>query len=445
MAAKVRPPLPDGPFLVVGMARSGTAVAAMLAGRGEAVIGCDAGRPEVDERLAAAGVEVSLETDGTELLDSVATVVKSPGVPADAPVITAARELGKEVVGELELAWRCALGRFTAITGTNGKTTVTEWIGHAFGTAGRDTIVAGNVGTPLSSAVEEIGETTEVVCECSSFQLEDSIAFSPEAGILLNVSEDHLDRHATLDAYRTAKLRIFANQTTGDLAIWDAADELIEPEMIGGEGTRAPYGPGCAIDADGASLLVEGEPLIELAELPMPGEHNVRNAMAVTAACLAAGLDRAQTATGLRGFPGIRHRLERVGDLDGVLFVNDSKATNVAAAAAAMRSFDRPVRVILGGSLKGGGFAGLRAPVAERCVAAYLTGEAADAIAADLEGAGPQLVRASGFDDAVSRAAGDAREGEVVLLAPACASFDEFQSYEERGDRFALLVREGGR
>lgn len=442
MAAKVRPPLPDGPFLVVGLARSGTAVARMLAGRSETVIGCDSGSPAGATALAEAGIEVHTETDGVGLLDRVATVVKSPGVPDGAAVVAAARERGLPVLGELEIAWRCAAGRFTAITGTNGKTTVTEWVGHALGASGRPTVVAGNVGTPLAGALTGLDDGTEVVCECSSFQLEDTEAFAPETAILLNLSPDHLDRHGTIDSYRAAKLRIFANQQPGDVAIWDSAEELIDPEAIGGEGRHEPYGAGGRIDSDDVSLLVEGKPLLDLAALPLPGEHNVRNAMAVTAALLAAGLDHDETVAGLTGFPGVRHRLERVGERDGVLFVNDSKATNVSAAAAALRSFDRPIRVILGGSLKGAGFGPLRAPVSERCVAAYLTGEAASEIAVDLDGISTPLVRVDDFEDAVSRAVADAVAGEVVLLAPACASFDEFTSYEERGERFTELVGE---
>ena len=210
----MRPPLPPGPYLVVGLARSGAAAALMLRDHGE-VIGVDSGEPEP----APEGVEVHTRSDGVELLDRARTVVKSPGVPQEAPVVAAARERGIEVTGELELAWRLLPNRFAAVTGTNGKTTTTELLGAIAREAGLEVAVAGNVGTPLASHVGQLARDAVVVCECSSFQLEDSSAFAPEAALLLNLEEDHLDRHGTFDAYRDAKLRIFENQRADDVAV----------------------------------------------------------------------------------------------------------------------------------------------------------------------------------------------------------------------------------
>jgi len=443
-----RPPLPAGPYLVVGLARSGVAAATLLARRGERVFGVDSGRPDPDpsEGLCALGVEVSLDDPGLKLLDGVNAVVKSPGVPADAPVIVAARERGVPVLGELELGWRLISNRFIAVTGTNGKTTVAEWLGHVFRAAGRPVDVAGNVGTPLTALVDQVGSGIEIVCECSSFQLEDSVAFAPEVAILLNVSPDHLDRHETLDAYRAAKLRVFANQGPDDHAVFDLDDPVCD---IPGDAGMASYGveacesdPACLVYLRDAVIEADGEPLVEAAEVALPGLHNLRNAMAVTAAALSAGIPRDAIAKGLTDFAGVPHRLERVAEIAAVSFVNDSKATNVAAAIAAINSFSGGVRVILGGSLKGDRFTELIPAVAAQCSACYLIGAAASALADDLAGADVPLHQSGDLATALAAASADAVAGDVVLLAPACASFDQFPDYEQRGELFRQLVRE---
>jgi len=447
-----RPPLPGGPYLVVGLARSGAAAAEALRARGERVYGVDSGSPAGARRLAGLGVEVSLDDPGIELLSGVETVVKSPGVPAEAPVIRTARERGIPVVGELELSWRMLPNRIVAVTGTNGKTTVVEWLGHVWREAGLPVAVAGNVGTPLASLAGSLDPDATVVCECSSFQLEDSVAFAPEVAALLNLAPDHLDRHGTLTDYLEAKLRIFANQGEEATAILDADEPALAELELPGEAIRSAYGIDACADAeelcavsfsDGEVRDAEG-PLLALWDLPLAGEHNLRNAMAVAACALAAGVEREALASGLRSFAGVPHRLERVAEIGGVAFVNDSKATNAAAADAALRAFDGGVRAILGGSLKGGGFAELAPAVAERCVACYLIGEAEGALAADLAGAGVPLHRCGDLASAFATAADDARVGETVLLAPACASFDAFRDYVERGERFRELVAELG-
>jgi UDP-N-acetylmuramoylalanine--D-glutamate ligase len=412
-----RPPLPDGPYLIVGLARSGAAAARVLLSHG-AVIGVDRDHPEPPP-----GVEAHLESDGVELLGRVACVVKSPGVPNEAPVIVTARERGMAVLGELELAWRLLPNRFVAVTGTNGKTTTTELLGAIHREAGLPAAVAGNVGTPLSSLVGDVNERAVIVCEVSSFQAEDSEAFAPETALLLNLDEDHLDRHGTLDAYREAKLRVFRNQTPEHVAV--APPGLVLP----GSARRVVFG-------DPADLPLPAE------EVRLRGRHNLENAMGASAAALASGVPADAVARSLRTFTGVPHRLEEVGTVGGVLYVNDSKATNVASALRGIEAFDGGVHAILGGSLKGGGFEGLRGAVASRCSACYLIGQAAGRLERDLAGAAA-LRRCGDLESAVRAASAAAAPGEVVLLSPACASYDQFRDYEERGERFRALVARG--
>jgi UDP-N-acetylmuramoylalanine--D-glutamate ligase len=409
-----RPPLPDGPYLVVGLARSGAAAAQVLLSHG-AVVGVDRGHPEPPP-----GVEAHLGSDGVELLGRVACVVKSPGVPNEAPVVATARERGIPVLGELELAWRLLPNRFVAVTGTNGKTTTCELLGAVYREAGLATAVAGNVGTPLSTLVGAVDESAVIVCEVSSFQAEDSEAFAPETALLLNLAEDHLDRHGTFDAYREAKLRLFANQTGEHVAV--APPGLVLP----GSARRVVFG-------DPADLPLPVE------EVRLRGRHNLENAMGASAAALASGVPADAVARALRTFTGVPHRLEEVGTVGSVLYVNDSKATNVASALRGIEAFEGGVHAILGGSLKGGGFEGLREAVAERCRACYLIGEAAERLENDLAGAAP-LRRCGDLETAVGAASAAASSGDVVLLSPACASFDQFRDYEERGERFRELV-----
>jgi len=445
-SAILRPPLPDGPFLVVGLARSGIAAAEALLARGERVYGTDRGSPADASRLAQAGVELDLDGDGTRLLDRVASVIKSPGVPADAPVVAAAREAGIGILGELELGWRLAPNRFVAVTGTNGKTTVTEWLGHVFATAGMPAVLAGNVGTPLASLAGTVDPDTTIVCECSSFQLEDSVAFAPEVAVLLNFSPDHLDRHGTLEAYLDAKLRIFASQPPGAVAVIDADEPVLRGASIPGAAARRRYGiegcadGGCAVRFEAGVIADDEGVLIAGDSVALAGGHNLRNAMAVAVAALAAGVPRDAVVRGLASFAGVAHRLEPVAEVDGVAWVNDSKATNVGAALAALASFGDGVHAIFGGSLKAERFGELVPAVAAHCAACYLIGEAADQLARDLAPAGVSLRRSGTLEAAVADAAAAAGPGETVLLAPACASFDAFTDYEERGRRFRELV-----
>ena len=445
---KPRPPLPEGPFLVVGLARSGAAIAGVLAERGETVIGVDSGMPGEAAGLEGSGVEISLGVEGTRQLDRARTVVKSPGVPQDAPVIAAARERGIEVTGELELAWRLIPNAFCAVTGTNGKTTTTELIGHLYRTAGRPVAIAGNVGTPLASLAGAIDTDAIVVCEASSFQLEDTNYFSPECAVFINLAPDHLDRHGTLEDYLTAKLKIFANQGNDDAAVYNGDTPELRDRDLGGCARRIRFcpaegesaDPDCEVSMRDGVIFATDEPLIRADELQLLGAHNVENAMAAATAALASGLPRDAVAEGLRTFQGVPHRLERVRELDGVLYVNDSKATNVASAVAGVRAFEGGVRLIAGGRPKQESFAPLAEAVGERCIAVYLIGEAAEHMAAELDETGVEIVQAGTLERALEAARSDAEPGQVVLLSPACASFDAFKDFEARGDRFRELV-----
>jgi UDP-N-acetylmuramoylalanine--D-glutamate ligase len=447
---ELRPPFPQRPFLVVGLARSGQAAARLLAGRGEHVMAVDSGFPDGAAGLRRVGVEVVLDADGIALLEGVRTVVKSPGVPREAPVIAAALERGIDVMGELELAWRAIPNRFVAVTGTNGKTTTVELLGHIYRSAAEPVAVAGNVGTPLSSLAGEIEPGATVICEASSFQLEDSVAFAPECAVFLNLAPDHLDRHGTLEAYLAAKLRIFANQGNDDVAVYNADDPELAGVDLGGCGRRVAFCHGAAPDCEVAvaegTIFYDGEPLLAVSELGLFGEHNVGNAMAAAAAALSMGLDREAVREGLRSFAGVPHRLEQVAaKLGGVRFVNDSKATNVASAMVALRAFEGGVRVILGGSEKGESYLPLVDPVRERCSACYLTGASAGRLAEALApavAAGVELHLCEDLEEAVRLAAAAAQPGETVLLSPACASFDAFENFEQRGERFRQIVGE---
>jgi UDP-N-acetylmuramoylalanine--D-glutamate ligase len=475
---KPRPPIPAGPYLVVGLARSGASAALALRARGERVLGLDAGSPPGASLLDRAGVDLYLDDreDGLALLDRVGVVVKSPGVPAGAPVIAAARERGTPVLGELELAWRLLPNEFVAVTGTNGKTTTVELIGHVHREAGLAVAVAGNVGTALSSLVGKLGTDATVVCEASSFQLEDTLAFAPEAAVLLNITPDHLDRHGTLEAYAEAKLEAFARQQAADAAVfpadlgerldWARASSASRARSRGDSrqagGDVAPPGAARRIrfgwDAAADLFELDGElwwrerGLIGLGELSLRGRHNVENAMAAAAVCLARGIEPQAVRTGLASFPGVAHRLEEIAELKGVLYVNDSKATNVASTLVALDAFaGRPVHLILGGQGKGQDFASLREPVARACAGVYLIGEHAATIATALANIAPDVLECGELERALTAAAQAAasdpeaaaqadEDGPVVLLSPACASFDQFADFEARGERFRELV-----
>ena len=382
---------------MLGLARSGQAAVAALERRSVRVAGADRDLGNDDD---------------VSLLDEVELLVKSPGVPGEAVLVVEARRRGIPVWSELELGFRILENPFVAVTGTNGKTTTSELLGAMLGAP-----VAGNVGVALSELDGAVEPGSWVVVEASSFQLEDVDTFRPGVAVLLNLEPDHLDRHGSFEAYAAAKLRIFENQELGDVAVVPRGFQELP-----GEARRADF------DADDP---LPAEPLI-------PGVHNRENAAAATVAARAAGATEDEIARALREFPGVPHRLEPVDERDGVLFVNDSKATNVAAAIRALAAFDRPLVLIAGGRAKGESFEPLAAAACERVQHAFLIGEAAPKLA---EALGELPHETSGdLGTAVAAAAAVARPGDVVLLSPACASFDQFRDFEERGDEFKRLV-----
>ena len=404
-----------GRALVVGLARSGQAAALALRKRGVDVVGFD--NEQVDAgRLAGAGVEIHLGSEEESLLDAVELVVKSPGVPGDAPIVAGARTRGIPVWSEIELGYRLLPAKLLGVTGTNGKTTTSELLGAMLRAP-----VAGNVGRALTELDGEVGGDDWVVCELSSFQLEDVHKLRPRVAVLLNLEADHLDRHGSFDAYRKAKLRVFENQVAEDTAVL--------PRGFGDVPGRAARMEFAADDA------LPAEPLI-------PGAHNRENAAAATAAARAIGVPDEQIAGALKTFPGVEHRLELVAERDGVSFVNDSKATNTAAARRAIAAYNAPLRIILGGRGKGESYTELALDLRGRGGRAYLIGEAATEIALALELADVDHVQSGDLESAVRAAAKEARVGEVVLLAPACASYDQFRDFEERGAEFKRLVEE---
>jgi UDP-N-acetylmuramoylalanine--D-glutamate ligase len=436
--------------LVVGLARTGVAVALFSAGYGATVKGTDQ-RPEseladVAARLRAAGVELEL---GGHLLRSFLDqdlIVVSPGVPAALPELEKAREAKIPVWSEIELAWRFLRGKLVAVTGSNGKTTTTSLVAHILKTAGVPVLVGGNIGTPLLALVESSTDTTVTVAEISSFQLETIEAFRPEIGVLLNLTPDHLDRHPSFEEYARAKLRMFEHQIERDSAILNADDPEVTRRMPSrphvywfSRHKRVAQG---AFLRDGQIYFrLEGDevPLLRRDEISLRGDHNVENVLAACAAAYLAGASPAAIADGVKSFKAVEHRLEFVAEIAGVSFYNDSKATNVDATLKAVEAFPGPLLVILGGKDKGSPYAPLREPLQTRARAVLLIGAAADRIAEELDGAIP-LIRAGNLDRAVTLAMEQAKPGDVVLLAPACSSFDQFENYEHRGRVFKQLV-----
>jgi UDP-N-acetylmuramoylalanine--D-glutamate ligase len=382
--------------VVLGMARSGQAAAALLEKNGVEVV-------RVDRSLG--------NDEDVSLLDGADVLVKSPGVPRSNALVASARI---PIWSEVELAAHYLPNPILGVTGTNGKTTTTEWLGVMFRAADRPVAVAGNVGRALSGV--EAPPDAWIVCELSSFQLEDVHEFRPRVAVLINLEPDHLDRHGTFEEYRAAKLRIFENQTPADTAVVPRGFADV------GRGRRVEFGATDELPAEPA----------------LPGAHNRENAAAATAAARAAGLPDEAIAEALRSFAGVEHRLELVAERNGVRFVNDSKATNTAAARRALAAYDVPLHVILGGYPKGESFDELAREVRGR---GYLIGETAPEIAAALDGAGVPYVQCGDLATAVAAAAEAARPGEVGLLSPACASYDQFRDFEHRGEDFRRLVQ----
>ena len=438
--------------LVVGIARSGMAAARLLRRHGADVRAVDRRRPEelggfVGD-LDALGVEVRLGSTDPDALDGRDLVVTSPGVPLELPVFREAARRGIPIAAEVELGFAVAKAPIAAVTGTNGKSTTVELIGAMGRAAGRTTEVLGNIGVALSEKAEEVPADGLLVVEISSFQLEACARFRPKAGVLLNITPDHLDRHGSMEHYAALKARLFANQTEEDFRVQPLADPRIDALLRPMRskplwfGFADPTGDG-VWEAGGALRWRFGGRdgvLIRRDEARLPGPHNSENMAAAAAAALAVGLPDRAIATALREFRGLPHRLTLVAEIDGVKYVNDSKSTNVDSLKRALESYDEPITLIAGGRDKDGDFTSLRPLVLERVRRAIYVGEAT----AKLERAWEGLpgTRAGTLEEAVSLARAQTQAGGVVLLSPGCASYDMFRNFEERGARFEAAVQE---
>lgn len=445
---RVRPWFAGRRALVIGLGKSGTAAASLLHRLGARVAVTESRpRNDVHAFLRHLPSKIELETGGHRLLDrSWDLVVPSPGVPRT--LWEPFRSRGALVWGELELAYRVLSlaerwPRWTAaVTGTNGKTTTTALLGTLFRAAGRRTVVAGNIGTPLCHCVDHITADTALALEVSSYQLETTEAFRPAAAALLNVTPDHLGRHGTMDNYARTKFLLFRNQRGGDTAVLNADDPWCRRGRPSAPGTVAWFGERSdrtAVFWDGRRIRARSGGFWP-APAHLPGRHNRENAMAAVACALALGVPGAAIRRALAEFRGVDHRLQFVRDRRGVRYVNDSKATNVDSTRVALAAFAGPLRLILGGQDKGAPYTPLAGLVRERVAEILLIGEAAEKIAKDLANTVP-LVRCGTLARAVRRAAETARAGDVVLLSPACASFDQFKNFEDRGRTFQSLVK----
>jgi UDP-N-acetylmuramoylalanine--D-glutamate ligase len=454
-AARGRPwreALAGRPVAVVGLARSGVAACRLLRALGARVTGTDARTadaltPEA-RALGREGVRLVLGGHPPEAFENAQLVVVSPGVPADHPALVSCRGRGVPVLGEIELAYRTMAAEFIAITGTNGKTTTTALTGALFADSGRPVLVGGNIGRPLVADALTFPDGGWVVAEVSSFQLETTDAFRPHVAAVLNVTPDHLDRHGTLAAYTAAKARIFRAQGPADWAVLNADDPgtaalapRAEAQLLWFS-RRQPVPLGAWVREGWVTLRLgpEDQPVCPVEEVFLRGAHNLENVLAATACAGALGVPPARLRAAIRAFRAVPHRLQWVRDRCGVAFYNDSKGTNVDATLKALAAFDEPIVLIAGGRDKGQRFDALAAAARGRVKAAVLIGEGRATLGPALR-AVTRVVEAASMGEAVRRAAALAAPGDVVLLSPACASFDLFRDYEHRGDVFAEEVR----
>jgi UDP-N-acetylmuramoylalanine--D-glutamate ligase len=421
--------------VVVGMARSGVAAVDLLREQGAHV-------RAVDQKPAALpGLVVEPQTEAS--FDGADLIVLSPGVPADLEVFTKARRAGVPIVGDLELASWFLRGDIMGITGSNGKTTTTALTGHILRESGIPAQVGGNIGTPAASLVKTSRTGQWNVLELSSFQLETTDKFRAHIGVALNVTPDHLDRHYTLERYAEAKSRLFVNQRAGDFAVLNADDPLCVGYAKTGAGqalwfsSTREVSPGAFLAR--GEIMLNGAPVMRTAAVPLRGLHNLENTMAAALMASLAGVTHAQIRAAVMTFPGVEHRLEFVRERNGVAWYNDSKATNVDATLKAIAAFENGMWVILGGKDKNSDYSALAGPLRAKAHAALLIGAAAGKIARQLHGAVP-IIHAGTMEAAIAEAASRAKSGDTVLLAPACASFDQFENFEHRGREFKRLV-----
>jgi UDP-N-acetylmuramoylalanine--D-glutamate ligase len=442
--------------LVVGLGRSGVASAIFLQEHGAKVIVSDS-KSEVQLQsevpaLLDRGISIETGHHGERTFRDQDLIVVSPGVPSEQPQLQHARSLGIPVIGEVELAFRFLQGKVLAITGSNGKTTTTTLVGEILaksGTkSGKKTLVGGNIGTPVISLAGQSTPDSQTVLEISSFQLESIEQFRPWIAVILNITPDHLDRHHTFQAYVDAKARIFENQQSDDFAILNADDptcvalkDKIKASLLWFS-RKQPVENGAFLKGDQIIFRQNGQeqPVLSRSDIQLKGEHNLENVLAAVAMTMVAGCTPQQVRQTVKEFRAVEHRLELVATINGVTFYNDSKATNVDATVKALESFPGNIHIILGGKDKGSDYTVLNPLLRERAKRVYLIGAASDKIASHVKNA-TELVRSGTLERAVRQAFEAAKSGDVVLLAPACASFDQFNSYEHRGRVFKELVR----
>jgi UDP-N-acetylmuramoylalanine--D-glutamate ligase len=423
------------------MARSGIAAVELLIEKGARVRAVDQNPVQV-ARLAELAVRVEPQADAS--FQDADLIVLSPGVPADVDVVVSARMRGVRVVGDLELASWFLQGDSIGITGSNGKTTTTALTGHILQASRIAAQVGGNIGTPPASMVKTSRAGQWNVLELSSFQLDTAETFHARIGAALNVTPDHLDRHYTLENYAAAKARLFDTQQAGDSAVLNADDEICRGYASRTAGTVLWFSSTRAVEAgawlDGRNIVLDGQRLMESREIPLRGVHNLENTMAAALMARQAGASLEQIRAAVMSFPGVEHRLEFVREIGGVAWYNDSKATNVDATLKAIAAFPGRLWVILGGKDKNSDYTPLAAPLREKAHAALLIGAASEKIEAQLRGAVP-LIRCETLATAVEEADARATAGDTALLAPACASFDQFQDFEHRGREFKRMVQ----
>ena len=437
--------------LVVGLGRSGAAAAFFLQEHGSKVTVSDT-RSEAQlqhevAQLLDRGISIEAGRHGERTFRDQDLIVVSPGVPPDQPQLQHARTLGIPVIGEVELAFRFLQGKVLAITGSNGKTTTTTLVGEILSKAGKKTLVGGNIGTPVISLAGKSSAESLVVLEVSSFQLETIEQFRPWIAAILNITPDHLDRHHTFEAYVAAKARIFENQASGDFGVLnadDAACVALEKKVKGSLywfSRKQPVEQGAFLKGEQIIFRQNGKekPVLSRGDITLKGLHNLENVLAAVTMTMLAGCDPQQVRQAVSEFHAVEHRLELVNAVNGVTFYNDSKATNVDATIKALESFPGNIHIILGGKDKGSDYTVLVPLLRERVKAAYLIGAAAEKIRSQIQGS-TTLVSAGTLERAVHQAFEVAKPGDIVLLAPACASFDQFENYEQRGRIFKELV-----
>ncbi len=441
--------------LVVGLGKSGVASALFLKAHGATVTVTDAKtqaqlQPEIP-LLLDHGIVVETGGHGERTFREKDLIVVSPGVPVDAPPLVQARATGEPVIGEIELAARFFPGSIVAITGSNGKTTTTTLAGEIVAAAGGPTVVGGNIGTPAISLVEGTTSETTMVLEISSFQLETIESFHPKVAVVLNLTPDHLDRHGTFRAYVDAKARIFENQQPTDFAVLNADDSTcteLSPKVksqVFWFSRKKELAQGAFVRDGNIYFLSSGglEDVMPVSEIPLKGGHNVENVLAAVAVGRLLGTTAAKIRQTVQNFRAVEHRIEYIATIKGVEYYNDSKATNVDATIKALESFPANIHVILGGKDKGSDYTVLHSLLRERVKHVYTIGAAAEKIESHIKGTA-DIVRAGTLESAVNLAATNAVAGDIVLLAPACASFDQFDNYQHRGRVFKEAVAKLG-